>query len=249
MREGARDIFDPAFWLGETTEVATDLFEQLASSAFARLSERFGISFDLEAEFAVLFITRRANQLAGQVTETTYRAITAQLAEGVAAGESIPDLAARVRTVFSDASQVRATTIARTEVISGHNAAASAAAAQLPADVVAGQQWIATRDGRVRPEHAAADGQIVAVGQPFDVDGAAMLYPGDPNGPPDLTVNCRCAVAFLTPEEFAAEASLFAQAQATQPVPLERASAILRLVRPGEALDEVRFARALAVAA
>jgi hypothetical protein len=244
-RGPADGLFDPAFWLGETTEVATDLYEALAGGAFARLSAHFGVSFDLEAEFAQLFITSRSNQLAGLVTQTTYRAIQEALAEGVGEGDSIPDLASRIRGVFADASSNRAVTIARTEVISGHNAAALAAATSLPAEVVAGQQWIATRDSRTRSTHAAVDGSIVAVGQAFSVGGSAGLYPGDPSLPADETVNCRCTVAFLTPEEFAAEADLFAASLAAVPVPVARARVALAMVGEGP-FDERRFRAAVA---
>lgn len=240
VRAGADNLFDPAFWGPETEEVARDLFEQLSEGAFARVSSHFGVSFALEAEFAQTFIRTRANQLAGQVTQTTYRAIVDTLAEGVGNGEAIPDLAARIRAVFSEASANRATVIARTEVISGHNAAALSAASSLPADVVAGAQWIATRDGRTRETHAAADGQVVAVGYPFQVGGAAGAYPGDPSLPAKETVQCRCTVAFLTPDEFAAEAQTYAEASAAAPVPVARAKAALALVVPGH-LDETRF--------
>lgn len=247
-RGPADGLFDPEFWRGETEATARTLFESLASSAFARLDDHFGVSFDLDAEFAQMFITSRSNQLAGQVTDTTYRAVTDALAAGVSEGDGIPQLAARVREVFDDAKGRRAKVIARTEVISGHNAAALSAASSLPADVVAAQQWIATRDGRTRPSHATADGQIVAVGQPFSVAGVAAAYPGDPSLPASETVQCRCAVAFLTPEEFTAEADAWAAAAAAAPVPIGRARTALALVVPG-AFDEQRFRRAIEVAA
>lgn len=243
-RADAREVFDPEFWARQTAEEAAALFESLATAAFTRLSDRFGVSFDLEAEFAQEFITSRANQLAGQVTDTTYEAITAALAEGVGEGESIPDLAARIREVFADASATRATTIARTEVIGGFGAATRAAITGLPADVVAAVQWIATRDGRTRDAHAEADGQIQPVTSPFIVGGDPMLYPGDPNGGADNTVNCRCALAALTPAEFEAEATAYVMTP-PPPVPVDRARVALALVVPGE-FDEDRFRKALA---
>lgn len=243
-RANTDDLFDRRFWAEQTAEDAAALYESLASAAFVRLSDRLGVSFDL-AEFAQEFITSRANQLAGQVTQTTYDAITATLAEGVGEGESIPDLAARIREVFSEASANRATTIARTEVIGGFGAASRAAITGLPADVVAAVQWIGTRDGRTRDSHAEADGQIVAATEPFIVGGASMLYPGDPSGPADETINCRCALAALTPEEFEAEAVTYMTAP-PPPVPLERARVALAMVGPD--FDEARFRRALEAA-
>jgi len=41
-------------------------------------------------------------------------------------------------------------------------------------------------DDRVRPEHAAADGQVVDVDKPFEVGGHLKNAPDD--------INCRCAV-------------------------------------------------------
>lgn len=196
-------IFDPTFWQAETGEVVADLYETVTVESLTRVADIFGIAFDLEAPWVGELIEARSNQLAGQVTTTTYEAITAQLREGVVAGESIDDLAARVRTVFDDAGKVRSTVIARTEVISAYNGAAVQGAATLPGDVVGGQEWIATRDGRTRPAHGAADGQIVPVGMPFEVGGESLAYPGDPAGRGRNTVQCRCAVAFLTPAEMA----------------------------------------------
>lgn len=245
-RARADEVFDPGFWTAQTVTEAQTLFEALQTAAFVRLSERFGVSFDLEAEYARTFIEARANQLAGQVTQTTYDAIKGQLSEGVAAGEDIPSIASRVRSVFADATATRATTIARTEVIGGFGAATRAAITGLPASVVAGVQWISTRDGRTRDSHAAADGQIVSVAAPFQIGGASMLYPGDPAGPSGEVVNCRCALAALTPDEFEAEAAAY-DAAPPPPIPLDRAKAVLAMVAAGD-FDEVRVRRALAAA-
>jgi HK97 family phage portal protein len=166
-------VFDPAFWTGETAETVRDLYEQVTAEGLTRVAGIFGIDFDLDAPFVAELIEARTNQLAGPVTQTTYEAITSQLVAGVAEGESIDDLAARVRHVFDVASTQRSVVIARTEVISAYNGAAVAGAAALPADVVGGQEWIATRDGRTRAAHAAADGQVVPIGTAFDVGGDA----------------------------------------------------------------------------
>lgn len=83
----------------------------------------------------------------------------------------------------------------------GAEAAPAQGARSLGPDVVAGQLWISTRDGRTRPDHADADGQVVPIGSPFSVAGGSLAYPGDPAGDPADSINCRCTIAFLTPDE------------------------------------------------
>lgn len=238
----AESVFSRSFWTSETADLASGLYEDVTTSSLSAIAARFGISFDLAAPWVADFIEARTNTLAGQVTQTTYEAIQAALNEGVAVGESIDDLAGRIRTLFAQTYANRAETVARTEVISAYNGAGVLGATQLPPDVVAGQEWIATRDGRTREEHAAADGQIVGIGTAFDIGGHQMAYPGDPNGGAGNVVNCRCTIAFLTPEEFTGTA-------AAALVPAGVARAALGMVRSGEHFDEVRFRRALEAAA
>lgn len=232
---GPLDPNEIARWRAAAYDLADLMHTAAVNAGVTRVNNAFGVSFDLEAPFVRDFIAARANQLAGQVTDTTYSAITQALADGVAQGASIDDLASAVQGVFDQASRNRALTIARTEVISASNGSASLAAAQLPDDVVGGQEWIATRDGRTRDDHADADGQVVAIGQPFDVAGEALAYPGDPGGSPDLTINCRCTVAFLTPAEMG---------ERSRTVPSAVVRSLVRLVVPGE-FDEHRFRRSL----
>jgi hypothetical protein len=56
------------------------------------------------------------------------------------------------------------------------------------------QEWLATLDGRTRHEHRLLDGQRVAVGDKFVVDGYELEYPADPRGEAFLVYNCRCTL-------------------------------------------------------
>lgn len=228
-------VFRRVHWQDVTRQEAEGLIEAVFAAGAGRVAGEFGVSFDLEAQYVREFVKARANQLAGQVTDTTYNQITDALAEGVGKGETISEIADRVRAVFNNADTSRATTIARTEVISAYNASGATVAGQLGADVVGGQQWITTEDARTRPEHAAADGEIVNIGEPFVGTGEPLAYPGDPAGSPGNIVNCRCVVAFLTPDEMDAR---------SMRVETRAALGLLGLVRPGE-FDELAFRRAL----
>ena len=55
--------------------------------------------------------------------------------------------------------------------------------------------WLSTGDERTRGSHSAANGQRRGLQEPFLVGSGALLqYPGDPSGPPEETIQCRCTL-------------------------------------------------------
>ncbi|GAK34553.1 hypothetical protein AQ1_02452 [alpha proteobacterium Q-1] len=57
--------------------------------------------------------------------------------------------------------------------------------------------WRTRKDGDVRSSHAAMDGVRVDIDAVFDVNGARLFLPSDPEGPFDETANCRCFVEYV----------------------------------------------------
>lgn len=97
--------------------------------------------------------------------------------------------------------QVRSERIARTESTGAYNAGAEDAYRREGAGV---HVWIATADERTREEHLDAHGQCVTLDEPFSVGGEPLQFPGDPSGPPELIINCRCTtIAARTCDELA----------------------------------------------
>lgn len=226
----ASAVFDRSFWESETVDFSAGLYEAVFEVGGSRVADLFGLDFTMEAPYVEKAIKARANQLAGQVTDTTYAAIKDALAAGAKAGESIPELAARVRHVFGVASTSRATTIARTEVLGGFNQSSSLVARELGSEIVAGKEWIATLDQNTRPDHAEANGQIVGIDEKFTVGGEEMDYPDAPN--------CRCTVAMLTPEEMSGRSSHVPRTNGHRTLPVGEAERRLVLVHLGKMAPE-----------
>lgn len=84
----------------------------------------------------------------------------------------------------------------------GLNACAASArqfAVDTPADCnqVAAIRWVTQRDERVRPAHQVADKNTILLGHEFSIDGHPARFPGDPNLPIRLRINCRCYLAWV----------------------------------------------------
>lgn len=135
------------------------------------------------------FATRRARQIATE----SQRRVTAAVAEAAAAGEGEAGASRRIREALGGGiGRRRARTIARTEIGAAQNAAVTAAGEASGIRYV--QVWCSAEDERTRASHVAADGQRREAGEAFEVGGERLERPGDPNGPPELVVNCRCTV-------------------------------------------------------
>jgi len=52
--------------------------------------------------------------------------------------------------------------------------------------------WTTRLDDRVRAMHRPLHGVDASLGGTFDVGGYQLLYPGQPVGPPEVWINCRC---------------------------------------------------------
>lgn len=54
--------------------------------------------------------------------------------------------------------------------------------------------WVTMLDDRVRDTHRPLHGATVAAAETFDVGGYPLSYPGQPIGPPEIWINCRCVL-------------------------------------------------------
>jgi hypothetical protein len=129
------------------------------------------------------------------ITDTTRRLVRRVLGEAADQGLGVADAARQLRQQVGALAPARATRIVRTELISATNFASTLGAESTGLKLE--KYWIATKDGRTRPEHARANGQGAPLqGGTFQVGGYQARYPGDPMLPAAERVNCRCAVGY-----------------------------------------------------
>lgn len=166
-------------------------------SAGTDVAAGVGVAFDLENVRVQRAIQARAARLADHVTQTTAQQITAAVEAGRASGMSIGQIADLVdESVFASQAPARAMRIARTEVSGALNQGEYEAA--ISTGVIRSKSWLSQRDGDVRETHVACDSQgWIAMASAFS---NGLVHPGDPSGPAEEVINCRCALLYSDEE-------------------------------------------------
>jgi len=114
-----------------------------------------------------------------------------------------------LRQKFNGLSKTNAQRIVRTESTLAANYATQQTAIDTFGINNLQKEWFAALDSRVRPDHAAANGQIVDQKDYFRVGGEELMMPGDSNGSAFNVINCRCSSAsFPKPEPETVQSNL-----------------------------------------
>jgi hypothetical protein len=177
---GAQTIAQPLAAVG----MESSILGQVSTSALSIVQ---GYTADL--------ISGLAKDAAGKINSSIQRAFLGN--------QSITDTITQIGSALDDGKGFsglfsplgrRASSIALNEVLRVHSIAAQArledASVRHP-DLQ--KQWHHLMIAMVaRPGHEAADEQVVDVDQPFIVEGEALMYPRDPSGSPENTINCHC---------------------------------------------------------
>lgn len=118
--------------------------------------------------------------------------IQGELLQGILQGESIPDIAKRMRNV-EKMNKRASMNYARTMTTGAENAGridSYKRAQDMGIDV--GPAWMATLDGRTRDSHRHLDGE--RRNEKTGKFSNGCRYPGDPQGSPGEVYNCRCTL-------------------------------------------------------
>ena len=146
-------------------------------------------------------LAQRKN-LIKDAAESTFRKLTESLNNGYDAGETMGELAGRVKTVFRDATDAQAVTIATTET---HTAFNIARQAQHEAAGIEWKEWLSAGDAKVRATHLEVDGIVMPSDKPFALPGGVeLMHPCAEGGPAEEVINCRCIAIAVGATEGAA---------------------------------------------
>jgi len=133
--------------------------------------------------------------------DEVYGLIVAEVERGIQEGLALERVRDEIQLILTASGtpywRNRAMTVARTETIGAVNAGVFRSAqqeAEVRGDPAPFKQWISTVDDRTRPTHKAADKQRTLLSEPFRVGGANLMFPGDPRGPANEVINCRCSL-------------------------------------------------------
>lgn len=132
-----------------------------------------------------------------QIADTTLDTVMTAIANGEEAGDP-PEVVARaiMEATAGAVARNRALNIAITET---HSAATYASDKAADATgLTLEREWATVRDARARESHVTADGQRRSAEKPFNVGGHKLMRPGDPDGPAEEVVRCRCVVLYHT---------------------------------------------------
>lgn len=186
---------------------AMEFFRREAEPMYTRILIRAGketidrigaqMNFTLNAPGLLDFLGSRLEKFSN-VNKTTLDILKRQIRQGVEAGETIDDIAGRVKRVFRSSSSWRALTIARTETVSSANTASLIGAKF--SGLVELKKWITSRDEDVRStpySHVAAEGETVPVDEFFRATGELLQAPATGTIASN-NIACRCIMTYIT---------------------------------------------------
>lgn len=188
------DLLDAAGMQAELDAHADALAADAATSTARSVALSLAIAPDLSNRLLRGVIAAQSGRRITTAPADLVETMMGSLQESYEAGLSIPNAARAMRRVGYTSAKGYAERIARTELIGAVNA--SSLAQVQGATTIQYKQWLATADSRTRETHDEADGQTVPLEGTFQVGGYDLEFPGDPNGPPEEIINCRCTLTY-----------------------------------------------------
>ena len=189
-------MFNVDDWLRKLQTVVSAQTLSILKDSFDRFVNQYQVDGVIFAPNSPLI--KRAMEVVNSKTITVPRKLHddlfAELDEGIRMQETAEQLSVRVSRFFGDIVDYRSLRIARTVSNYAVNRGGRVAATDAGFNV---KGWLTMRDSRVRDTHAAMDGVKVPINEKFQLPSGDQLdVPGDPEGDPAESINCRCSAYF-----------------------------------------------------
>jgi hypothetical protein len=221
LAESGRTEFD-YYWLRSVRTAIESRIAQLDRDMAAKLKADINTAFDLGGKLIdeparvilgvnpIIGVSSQVAEVAASFSASLIKDLTTEaqaaidgvLQRAAIGGLKVQDAIKQIGASLNDSKifksiAARAETIFRTEVLRVQSIATQARmeANREPmrnAGWALGKRWLATRDKRARQAHLAVMGQEREVDESFNVGGEELMYPRDPAGKADNTINCRC---------------------------------------------------------
>lgn len=185
-------------WNDEVDTIMT-VIGQIAMGAWSRATDVPPVS---RHSFIMSQLAQTQNFLV-RVPDEVYNLVFAEITDAVNGGSDNDGVADRVDRVLeysgSERWSNRARVIAQTEVTRAYGAGTLAAGIEQSRVTgrILRKRWDTEQDERVRASHRSVDGQVRDLAMPYYVDGFPLMFPGDPMGPPETVINCRCDLVIM----------------------------------------------------
>jgi len=191
-------LLDPIEWAKKLFDRSMPHIERSYNEATADMDSALGSDHsEPDSHNTRRIIERQVLKLSGDVNGTLAKQVSKIISDHLATAnpslislpeaiaDVLPELTDDLKRVFAN-KEARANAIARTEV---GKAVATGRYNIMKADGIRSHRWSTSGDDAVRHTHVDLNGQIRPIGEEFKHN---LLYPKDPNGPPEEIINCRC---------------------------------------------------------
>ena len=183
------DVFDMTLEIKIAKDEFFPLLEQILKEAGSDAFDLIGTGKEFVLSASIRnWLDDKVDTFARSINQTTYKALKDAFQASFESNETRKDLIKRIQGVYGDISASRANTIARTEVAGATQKGTDEGYIQADVPI---KIWVAVSDSRTRHTHSYADGEERPIDMPFS---NGLMFPGDPNGPAEEIINCRCSI-------------------------------------------------------
>jgi hypothetical protein len=181
--------------LGKAFEIGIEMADEPIKAAFLSISNTpiSSEALRVAAVFSADLIQGLSNDVRAKVNGVLRRAALGTMTTQ----EAIDEIGRSIDKGAFKSIAARAETIVRTEVLRIQSIATQLRQ-EANKKTIKGtgyelfKRWLPTHDARTRASHLLAEGQTQEIDEPFTVGGEELMFPRDPDGSPENTINCRC---------------------------------------------------------